>query len=118
MSLARRVLLRATWLDDAWRAPRSRLPTRLAATIEWDTGDTEELTFQFPHHGAWRDAYVCAPRQLVLKIHLAPGVVWKAKGSNANREEYDLALNHPALPKPEVYGCFDIWVDGYECQVL
>ena len=87
------------------------MPKQLAVAISWASGVQEELVFEYLHHGAWRDAYVNDSRQLILKTHLAPGATGKVKPSSANRGEYELALAHPALPKPAVHGCFDASVD-------
>ncbi len=83
ISLALGVSLR-TWGVDGFAAARSRLSRHLTATITWGTGVTDTLQ----HCGAWRDAYVCEPRKLVIKIHLATGSSRGGqKGSAANRGE-------------------------------
>ena len=103
---------------NCFHAPRGLLPSQLTATITWCTGETVEMTFDFSHGEAFRDVYVCALRQLVLRIQL---VIVSShvglQGAGDIPAEIELTAADAGAPAHAVCGCFRIHVRGCTYQL-
>ena len=97
-------------------APKSCLPKCLTLSLVWKDRDPETFVFEYLASGAYRDAFESPAAKLLFKAHLPLGLEYtKVKGSEANEEEYALALksdNH-GLPIPHVHGLVQVRVQGW-----
>ena len=99
---------------DDTRSPRCRWPRTFSARILWETGKSEDQTFQYLHHRAWRDAYASRDRRLVLKAHVAPpGGTAKLKPFTANGESIASHWLSRRFPNPKCMGAsMCLWTTG------